>query len=226
MLKQDMEKIIVDVGNMGHRLLDRGIYAVINKSLGLVYVGETQRNFLLRWVEHLDRLENYFENEGKTKLFLHEHTQFIVLKEMNSLEYSKSDFYNFEYEAYEFYKSKGWGIASRHYKYGHDTVPKEIKGIEGLMLDRYRQLILKMSLVLATKNTNHTNNSVILNRLYRQLERKFGTDIKKKNKSILSGLNKEELEFIVLDLYPRYYNKQLALVREEYKNSDHQLNLF
>ncbi|WP_144422561.1 GIY-YIG nuclease family protein [Lysinibacillus sp. A1] len=37
---------------MEHKLLNRGIYAIINKQLNMVYVGETQRNFLIRWVEH------------------------------------------------------------------------------------------------------------------------------------------------------------------------------
>lgn len=210
---------------MVHELLHSGIYAVINKHLNLVYVGETQRNFLIRWIEHLNNIHKHFDNLDRTKLFLHEHTKFIVLKVMNEEIYSENDFYKYEQEAYEFYRQKVWGIVSRHF-YNEGGKYRDYEAESEKTLERYRKTVNQISLVLATKNTQHKNGSVILKNLYIQLERKFGTDIEVvKGKSVLSRLNKKELEFMLLELYPRYYYKKLSLLRDEYQKNDHQLSL-
>jgi hypothetical protein len=210
---------------MVHELLNRGIYAVINKQLNLVYVGETQRNFLIRWIEHLNNIHKHFENIDRTKLFLHEHTKYITLKILNEEIYSKHDFYKYEQEAYEFYLRKGWGIVSRH-TYNAEGNYRDCEPESEKLLQRYRKAINQISLILATKNTQHKNGSVILKNLYKQLEKKFGTDIEVvKGKSILSRLNKDELEFMLLELYPRFYYKNLSLLRDEYKSNDNQLSL-
>ncbi|MFT4416048.1 GIY-YIG nuclease family protein [Fredinandcohnia humi] len=211
---------------MSHKLLDRGIYAIINKRLNLVYVGETQRNFLIRWIEHLNNIYNHFDNQERTMLFLNEQTKFIVLKIMNETTYLKHDFFRYEQKAYEFYKRKGWGIVSKH-NYNQEGKYSEFVNGDEKLIERYKKAINQMSIVLATKNTQHTNGSVILKKLYKQVERKFGTNVDKiKGESVLSRLNKDELEFMLLELYPRFYHKILDLSRTEYNKRDCQMSFF
>nr|WP_263328616.1 GIY-YIG nuclease family protein [Neobacillus sp. Marseille-Q6967] len=210
---------------MGHELLSKGIYVILNKDLRLVYVGQTQRNFVIRWTEHLIRTPQYVNNFERIKLFLHEDTKFLILKKMDEQEFVRKDFYRLEREAYEFYKSKNWGIVSHHAN--NDPEYRSNNTEDDRLVEHYKKAINHMGFILATKNTNHKNTSVILGNLYNQINKKFQTDVRKRDgKSVLSSLTKEELEFMLLELFPRFRIKKLNILREDLKNIDRQLSLF
>lgn len=202
---------------MSQNLLSKGIYAIINKELNLVYIGETQRNFLIRWIEHLIRIPDHVDNLDRTKLFLHTGTKFIILKKMDEPGLIRKDFFLFEHEAYEFYKKRNWGIVSTH-NYNLDAGNDEGKINEEKILERYRKAVNHIALFISTKNTNHQNGSLILSTFYKQIDKKFSTDVRGRGgKSVLRSLTKEEMEYILLDVYPRFYQKKLHVLREELK---------
>jgi len=97
---------------MKHDLLSKGVYAIINKNLNMVYVGETERNFLIRWIEHLMKIPDYTNDSKRIHLYLNQATKFIILKKMDSTEYDRKDFYRVEYEAHDFYIKKEWEVLS------------------------------------------------------------------------------------------------------------------
>lgn len=97
---------------MKHQLLSRGIYAIINKQLNMVYVGETERNFLIRWIEHLRAIPKYKDDPKRIHLFLNKATKFMILKKMDVEEYSRRDFLKLEHDAQKFYIEKGWDVLS------------------------------------------------------------------------------------------------------------------
>ncbi|MEH7356832.1 GIY-YIG nuclease family protein [Neobacillus drentensis] len=99
---------------MAEQLLKAGIYAIINKTLNIVYVGETEENFIVRWIEHILRIPLFFDNEDRTLLYLHKDTKFIVLKELDPQLHNRKTFYHYEFEASKFYKEKGWIVISNH----------------------------------------------------------------------------------------------------------------
>ncbi|MBY0147769.1 GIY-YIG nuclease family protein [Neobacillus niacini] len=211
---------------MKHELLSRGIYAILNKNLKLVYVGQTQRNFLIRWTEHLMRIQEHVDNFERLKLFLHEDTKFLILKKLDDPECIEKNFIKLEQEAYEFYRKKHWGIVSTHHFNTYSNYRGKNLDDERL-LDRYRKAIIHMSFIISTKNTNHKNGSVILINLYNQIEKKFQTNVKNRGgSSILSTLTQNELEFMLLELYPRFFNKKLAVLRKELNNTERQISLF
>ncbi|MCP1144865.1 hypothetical protein [Lysinibacillus endophyticus] len=203
---------------MKHELLSRGIYAILNKQLNMVYVGETERNFLIRWIEHLRTIPKYKDDPKRIHLYLNKATKFIVLKKMDAEGYSRKDFFKFEHDAQEFYIENGWDVLSsvsynpnRSYKHRELTSEK--------LLERYRKAVKHMAYVLSTVNTKNKNGSFILSNLYKKVEKHFEADFQsREGKNTLHKLHLEELEFIMLDLYPRYYHKRLDTLRTEYKN--------
>lgn len=211
---------------MEHELLSRGIYAIINKQLNMVYVGETQRNFLIRWVEHLMSISTYEDEPKRIHLYLNQATKFIVLKKMDNNEYSTKDFYKFEYDAQNFYIQKGWDVLSSvSYNPSRSYSDREL--ISEKLLERYRKAVKHMAYILSTVNTKHKSGSVILFNLYKQVEKHFKTDLQaREGKSTIHKLNLEELEFIMFELYPRYYHKRLDTLRTEYKNIEFPKTLF
>lgn len=78
-------------------LLECGIYVIINKKLNIVYVGQTQKNFLIGWLEHLKRMENYKNDLHRFQLYLDEHTQYLIVKKLK--EKDVLPFYEFENQA-------------------------------------------------------------------------------------------------------------------------------
>ncbi|MBP1309132.1 hypothetical protein JOD82_002152 [Paenibacillus sp. 1182] len=94
-----------------HKNAGCGIYAIINKKLNLVYVGQTMVSFSVRWAEHVDKIPNFFYDPHRSKLYLDKNTKYIVLKQLDS-SMSKNDFLKYEHEAHKFYKSKGWHVVS------------------------------------------------------------------------------------------------------------------
>ncbi|WP_318503033.1 GIY-YIG nuclease family protein [Bacillus sp. T3] len=201
---------------MKHDLLSRGVYAIINKKLNTVYVGKTERNFLIRWIEHLNRISYYQDDPKRLHLYLNKGTRFIILKKMDSPEYQNDDFYRMEDEAREFYIKKGWDVLSNHKI--HPTYKTE-NIQKNQLLERYRKAVKQMAYVLAAINTNHSNGSLILFNIYKKVDKYFQTNINgPEGKNPLGKLNKEELEFVLLELYPRFYHKQLDLLRKEYQH--------
>lgn len=211
---------------MEHDLLNKGIYAIINKQLNMVYVGETQRNFLIRWIEHLIRITKYEDDPKRIHLYLNQSTKFIVLKKMDNNDYSTKDFYRYEYDAQNFYINRGWDVLSAvsynpNSKYNdRDLSPEKL-------FERYRKAIKHMVHILSAVNTKYKNGSVILSNLYRKVEKNFEADFQnREGKNTLHKLNLEELEFIMFELYPRYYHKRLDTLRKEYKKIEIPKTLF
>lgn len=202
-----------------------GIYAIINKPLNMVYVGETEENFIVRWIEHIMRISSYFDNEDRTMLYLHKDTQFIILKELDPRIHNRRTFYHYEFEASKFYKEKGWIVISNHNPVEEtDDAPREPKEAN---LDRHRRTIKKMINILGLVNTKNNNISRLYNGLYKKINKHFDTDVSQRDgKNILATLTKEELWFVMMDLYPRYVAKHLEVLRTEYKAQDKQLKLF
>lgn len=191
----------------------------------MVYVGETERNFLIRWIEHLMRIPDYADNPKRIHLYLNQTTKFIILKKMDSTEYHREDFYRVEYEARDFYIKKDWEVLSSHnynptFEYDqHDYSEK--------LVERYRKAVNHMAYVLAAVNTKHTNGSYILNSMYKKVDKYFNTDVKsREGKNSLHKLTPDELEYIMLELYPRFYHKRLDILRAEYKHIKLPENLF
>ncbi|MEK5488875.1 GIY-YIG nuclease family protein [Lysinibacillus sp. FSL M8-0355] len=211
---------------MEHELLNRGIYAIINKQLNMVYVGETQRNFLIRWVEHLMSITKYEDQPKRIHLYLNQATKFIVLKKMDSDEHSTKDFYKFEYDAQNFYIQKGWDVLSS-VRYNPNRSYSDCELTSEKLLGRYRKAVKHMAYILSTVNTKHKNGSFILSNLYKKVEKHFEADFQsREGKNTLHKLNLEELEFIMFELYPRYYHKRLDTLRNEYKNIEIPKTLF
>lgn len=76
-----------------------------------------------------------------------------------------------------------------------------------------------MAYVLSILNTKNINSSFLLSNLYKKAEKHFEVDFtSREGKNTIHKLNHEELEFIMLDLYPRYYHKRLDTLRTENKN--------
>ncbi|QPA53072.1 GIY-YIG nuclease family protein [Lysinibacillus sphaericus] len=211
---------------MEHELLSRGIYAILNKELNMVYVGETQRSFLIRWVEHLMSITKYEDEPKRIHLYLNQATKFIVLKRMDSEEYSTKEFYKFEYDAQNFYIQKGWDVLSSvSYNPNRNYIDLELTSEK--LLERYRNALKHMAYILSTVNTKHKNGSFILSNLYKKVEKHFKANFQsREGKNTLHKLNLEELEFIIFELYPRYYHKRLDTLRTKYKNIEIPKTLF
>ena len=210
----------------GDKLLNAGIYAIINKKLNTVYVGETQDSFLIRWIEHTSRVPQFSDHQDRFALYLDKDTKYIILKELDREGYTTKEFYQFEHQAIEFYKQKGWIVVSK------DNYSEEMKDHERLNQDlkdcsRYKRAIQHMIKVLGLINTKNNNVPFLYSKLYKKINKHFETDVyKRAGKNVLENLTKEELEFMMLDLYPRYNQKILAIYRNEYEKLDTQLKLF
>jgi len=180
---------------------------------------------LIRWIEHTSRILHFSDFRDRIALYLDKDTKYIVLKELDQ-ELPTKEFYKFEYEAIKFYKEKGWFVVSRH------TYSEEMKDYKRFNQDsnnffRYKKAIKHMIKILGLINTKNNNVPLLYSKLYKKINKHFETDVYKRDgKNTLDSLTKEELEFIMLDLYPRYNQKILAIYREKYEKQEIQLNLF
>ena len=210
---------------MEHENLKAGIYAIINKKLNTVYVGETEVCFLIRWIEHVLRIPKYMDFRDRIFLYLDEDTKYIVLKELDPTQFSRKEFYKYENEAISFYKEKGWVVVSKH-NYS-PNMHEETFELSDNSATRYKRVISHMIKVLGLINTKENNVSRLYGGLYKKINDHFNTVVQERSgKNILSTLKKEELEFMMLDVFPRYYVKSLTLYRKEYKKRNRQLSLF
>ena len=87
-------------------LLECGIYVIINKKINVVYVGQTQKNFLIRWLEHLRRIEKYENDLHRLQLYLDGNTKYLIAKKIERKN-DLLDFYEFEKEAIFFIWPEG-----------------------------------------------------------------------------------------------------------------------
>lgn len=211
---------------MRKKLLEAGIYAIINKRLRMVYIGITQDCFLIRWIEHLKRMPMYLYNNDRTRLYLAEDTQYIVLKEINPAVSDKKVFYELENKAQEFYKEKGWIVLSTStYNKNADYSPWN-STIEAKK-KRYRRAINHMVATIGKE----VNQSKVIARLYtahhNEINITFDTCMSTNPKqTITEELRVTELQFIMLDLYSRYKVKSIDKMRKHYIQTDRQLDLF
>lgn len=206
-------------------LLDSGIYAIINKKLKIVYVGETEASFLIRWIEHTARIPKYLNQQDRMNLYLDNDTKYIILKKIDAAIHNTYDFLRWEDEAIQFYKDKGWTVVS-HNSFSSEREHTRIRK-DDVIYSRYRKAINHMIRALGLINTKNNNVPALYSKLYTKIDKHFETDVKERNgKNVMETLKKEELEFIMLDLFPRYQQKMLAMYRTEFENLNSQLSIF
>ena len=194
-------------------LLACGIYVIINKKLKIVYVGQTQKSFLIRWIEHLQQIEEKTNDMYKTQLYLDKDTHFLVVKKLEKT--NVLDFYKYESEAMDFYQSKGWLIVStktNRIKEGEVNVSKSIK--------RERDTLRRVVAFLGAAHVKENYVGRLLAGMYVKIEKEFSTDLqvraKGENKSVLDILTAEEINYALLDFYPRYKAKRIAELKKFY----------
>lgn len=192
-------------------LLERGIYVIINKKLKTVYVGQTRRSFLLRWAEHLVRVEKYADDLHRLQLYLDEHTKFIAVKKIDSKDVLP--FYQLEHEAMDFYEERGWLVVSERTPrtIGMEFSKSEVK-------ESHRALLKHMITFLGVVDVKEKYVGRLYNQIYKKINKEFSTDVTKRaaGKSVIDVLEITEMESVLLDLYPRYKAKRLAYLRKKF----------
>lgn len=196
-----------------NELLDCGIYVILNKKLNIVYVGQTRVNFLIRWLEHLNRIEKYEHDLHRLQLYVDPDTRYIIVK---NIDRSKElEFYTFELEAIEFYKERNWIVVSQ-------PTNRKRAGLEYTpnIVTRYKRMIYHMVTFLGTVEMKENYTGRLYRQLYRKIDKQFRTDVytRSKGNKILDILTTEEMEYILMDLYPRYEAKKVAVGRRRYKD--------
>lgn len=194
-------------------LLGCGIYVIINKKVNVVYVGQTQKNFLIRWLEHLRRIEKYEDDLHRLQLYLDGNTKYLIAKKMDGTN-DLLDFYKFEKEAIEFYKNRNWIVVS-------ELTERKTGGemSESGSVKRYKEMIRHMVLFLGSVDVKENYVGKLYGQIYRKIDKSFHTDVRKRSegKKVIDVLTAEELESVLLDLYPRYESKKVAVERKKYK---------
>lgn len=193
-------------------LLDCGIYVIINKKLKTVYVGQTQKNFLIRWVEHLRRMEKYADDLHRMQLYLDVNTQYLTVKKLD-----KSDgvlqFFEFENQAMDFYENKGWLVVSEKLQRKNES--------EIVIEDdrkRYKETVKHMIQFLGSVDVKENYVGRLYNQVYKKIDKEFSTNVRGRSGkgNVIDNLSAEELESAILELYPRYEAKRLAVLRRKH----------
>lgn len=192
-------------------LLECGIYVIINKKLKMVYVGQTQKNFLVRWIEHLQRIEEQTDDLHKMQLYLDEHTQFLVIKKIEKT--NVLDFYKFESEAMDFYQEKGWLVLSS--KTNRTKIGEKANSSSN---KRERKLLRYVAVFLGTANVKENYVGRLLAGMYQKIDKEFSTNVKEraKGKGVIDVLTEAEINYALLDFYPRYKAKKIAELKKIY----------
>ena len=211
---------------MNNDLLKAGIYAIINKRLKLVYVGETQDCFLVRWIEHLKRIPSHMGNYDKMMLYLAGDTTYLVLKELDPEINSKREFYELEEQALEFYKERNWIVLSTSTH--NEDIDDLIKTYTvAAKTKRYQLAVSHMIATIGTREDQRVAVSRLYATLYKKINQEFNTNVYQRAKrGVMKTLTAVELQFIMLDLYPRYKVKRIDNMRNQYKETLQQMNLF
>lgn len=193
-------------------LLDCGIYVIINKKLKMVYVGQTQKNFLIRWIEHLRRIEKYADNPNRLRLYLDSQTQYLAVKKLEK-QNGTLQFFNFENQAMDFYESRGWTVISER----HERKTKS-EIVAGKDSRRYKETMKHMIQFLGAVDVKENYIGRLYNQVYKKIDKEFSTDVKGRSGkgNIIDNLTAEELESAISELYPRYEAKRLAVLRKKY----------
>jgi len=195
-----------------NELLGCGIYVIINKKIKTVYVGQTHKNFLSRWLEHLKRVEKYAGDLHRLQLYLDENTQYLVVKKLDKKD-GVLQFFDFENQAMDFYEKRGWLVVS----------DKSQRNVEGEVLiegdtKRYREIVKHMIQFLGAVDVKENYVGRLYNKVYKKIDKEFSTDVRERSggKNIIESLTAEELESVMLELYPRYEAKRLSVLRKKY----------
>ncbi|MEK4870296.1 hypothetical protein [Niallia sp. FSL W8-1348] len=149
--------------------LNAGIYAIINKKLRIVYVGQTQLAFVVRWIEHVLNIPEYTSKPNRMNLYLDKDTHYIVLKMLDPSTHSKKDFLIYEHQAMDFYKSKDWIVVSHDtYTNKADDTVSERDFLE--VKSRYKRCIRKMVNELSDSNKKYSRQ-FLYNGLYKKINK-------------------------------------------------------
>ncbi|WP_341285625.1 hypothetical protein [Priestia megaterium] len=211
---------------MNKDLLKAGIYAIINKRLRMVYVGETQDCFLVRWIEHLKRMPSHIGNYDRMMLYLAEDTTYLVLKELNPEINTKREFYELEEQALEFYKERNWNVLSTSTH--NEDIDYLIKTYTiAAKTKRYQLAVSHMVATIGTRDDQRVAVSRLYATLYKKINQEFNTNVYQRAKrGVIKTLTTAELQFIMLDLFPRYKAKRIDNIRNQYKQTLRQMDLF
>lgn len=202
-----------------------GVYAIINDDSKIVYIGETNRSFLVRWVEHLS-CEKTWSNSEKVKLFLDINTNFKIICLINN--YGRGAVFLATERYYsELYQNLGYKVINQFSKkfrpwsgIRKTKTRKERKKeiiVSSELQSGYKKAFKLMVNVLAEKNNIATLD--IYKWSYNMIEKNFGNSFYARNgDSILNKLNLEELEYITLKLFPKYKDYIINSKREYFKN--------
>jgi len=190
---------------MEHSLLGCGVYCIVNDRTKTVYVGETNRSFLIRFIEHLN-FDKTWIDEKKINLFLSHDTEFIILKEMIYIE-SGFPFICVERYYSEMYESLGYTVINNFSK----KVPSirgqrkntKSKGMNPMNLESYKFCFKVIVRALAEKNNISTKD--IFTWCYKDIGKKFNIYIQNRSgEKTIDKIDLKELEYIVLRLFPIY----------------------
>lgn len=184
-------------------LLQKGIYAVINPTLQSVYIGHTEANFLIRFLEHLIAIERYTNHFLLAQLLLHDDTQFQIVQPLNAS--ATAHFLREQKRITSYYNQRGWFVF------------KDSKTPYMAAKDILKHVIT----FLSTINVKRAYSKRLYSQVYRRINHHFQTDLKARalarSSSILHTLTSKEISYALLDLYPRYRAKRLHFLRHSLK---------
>ena len=94
------------------RLLSNGVYCFVCEKTKLIYVGCTDRSFLIRFIEHL-KSDKTWINEKKRDLLLSDTMEFKILENLER----RNKFMHLANERYysEYYKNQGYTVIKNTY---------------------------------------------------------------------------------------------------------------
>lgn len=194
---------------MHHKLFECGIYAFVNERKKQVYVGQTNRTFLIRYLEHLKEIEIGKTRKSKLKLLKEKDTRFFIIKEISHTE-DEVIFLKAEKFYMNQFQDSGYTLISK---------PSYFKSLEGFNIDdldflhtpnksnqgSYKKLFVHICISIS-KYYSYAPDVFIENCLqdvqdkFSELERNKG-----KQKTIRT-MYLEEYEYIILKLFKTYKN--------------------
>lgn len=202
-----------------------GVYAIINDVSKTVYIGETTRSFLVRWVEHLAS-EKTWSNLEKTKLFLDANTKFKILCLVDY--YGRGAVFCATERYYcELYQKLGYKVINQFSKKirpwsGIRKSKTKNKNKKEVIISSELQYGYKKAFKLIVKALAEKNNigtAEIYKWSYQTIEKNFGDSFYyRSGDSIINKLNLEELEYITLKLFLKYKDYIINSKREYFEN--------
>jgi len=84
-----------------------------------------------------------------------------------------------------------------------------------------------MIATIGTREDQRVAVSRLYATLYKKINQEFNTNVYQRAKSgVIKTLTTAELQFIILDLFPRYKAKRIDNIRNQYKQTLRQMDLF